>query len=86
MNRATVRRVTAGLAAYLDQVGPVQLGPDAAARPVVIGHDARRGSREFADEAAAVLTGAGRQVLRLPRPIPARCWPSPSGTCGRRPG
>jgi phosphomannomutase len=70
MNRATVRRVTAGLAAYLDQVGPVQLGPDAAARPVVIGHDARRGSREFADEAAAVLTGAGRQVLRVPSPVP----------------
>lgn len=70
MNRATVRRVTAGLAAYLDQAGPAQLGPDAAARPVVIGHDARRGSREFADEAAAVLTGAGRQVLRLPSPIP----------------
>ena len=70
MNRATVRRVTAGLAAYLDQAGPAQLGPDAAGRPVVIGHDARRGSREFADEAAAVLTGAGRQVLRLPGPIP----------------
>jgi phosphomannomutase len=70
MNRATVRRVTAGLAAYLDQAGPGQLGPDAAARPVVIGHDARRGSREFADEAAAVLTGAGRQVMRLPSPAP----------------
>ena len=70
MNRATVRRVTAGLAAYLDRVGPGQRRPDAAARPVVIGHDARRGSREFADEAAAVLTGAGRQVLRLPSPVP----------------
>ena len=70
MNRATVRRVTAGLARYLDQAGPDQLGPGAAARPVVIGHDARRGSREFADEAAAVLTGAGRQVLRLPGPVP----------------
>jgi phosphomannomutase len=75
MNRATVRRVTAGLARYLDEAvsakaGPGQLGPDAADRPVVIGHDARRGSREFADEAAAVLTGAGRTVLRLPAPGP----------------
>ena len=70
MNRATVRRVIAGLARYLDQAGPDRLGPGAAARPVVIGHDARRGSREFADEAAAVLTGAGRQVLRLPGPVP----------------
>jgi phosphomannomutase len=75
MNRATVRRVTAGLARYLDEAvpvkaGPEQRGPDAADRPVVIGHDARRGSREFADEAAAVLTGAGRIVLRLPAPGP----------------
>jgi phosphomannomutase len=67
MNRATVRRVAAGLAAYLDQVGPGQPGPDG---PVVMAHDARRGSREFTDEAAAVLTGAGRRVLRLPSPLP----------------
>jgi phosphomannomutase len=65
MNRATVARVTAGLARYLDQDRP-----DLAGRPVVIGHDARAGSREFADEAAAVLTGAGRPVLRLPGPGP----------------
>jgi phosphomannomutase len=64
MNRATVRRVAAGLAHYLDQAVPDQ------GRPVVIGYDARRGSREFADEAAAVLTGAGRPVLRLPGPVP----------------
>jgi phosphomannomutase len=65
MNRATVRRVVAGLARYLDEAAPAT-----AAQPVVIGYDARRGSREFADEAAAVLTGAGRRVLRLPGPVP----------------
>jgi phosphomannomutase len=64
MNRATVRRVAAGLAHYLNQANPDQ------ARPVVIGYDARHRSREFADEAAAVLTGAGRPVLRLPGPVP----------------
>jgi phosphomannomutase len=69
MNRATVRRVAAGLAHYLNQAAPDQGGPDQRG-PVVIGYDARRGSREFADEAAAVLTGAGRPVLRLPGPVP----------------
>ena len=64
MNRATVRRVTAGLAGYLPTV------PEAAGQPVVIGFDARRRSREFADEAASVLTGAGLRVLRLPGPVP----------------
>jgi phosphomannomutase len=65
MNRATVRRVAAGLARYLGQAVP-----EAADQPVVIGYDARRGSAGFADEAAAVLTGAGRRVLRLPGPVP----------------
>jgi phosphomannomutase len=70
MNRATVRRVVAGLARYLDEAGPELAGPGAREQPVVIGYDARRRSREFADEAAAVLTGAGRPVLRLPGPVP----------------
>ncbi|HLI37005.1 MAG TPA: phospho-sugar mutase [Streptosporangiaceae bacterium] len=65
MNRATVRRVTAGLARYLRA-----RVPGAAARPVVIGFDARRGSDVFAEDAAAVLSGAGLRPVRLPGPLP----------------
>jgi len=62
MNRAVVRAAAAGLMAYLaahDTPGPV-----------VIGYDARRGSRDFAQETAAVATGAGRRALVLPRVLP----------------
>jgi phosphomannomutase len=65
MNRATVRRVAAGLARYVRAAVP-----DAATRPVVVGFDARRGSEPFAAEAAAVLTGAGLPVLRFGGPVP----------------
>jgi phosphomannomutase len=65
MNRATVRRVAAGLARYLRAEVPA-----AGRAPVVIGYDARRGSAEFAAEAAAVLTGAGLRAARLPGPLP----------------
>ena len=65
MNRATVRRVAAGLARYL-----LAAGPELASRPVVIGFDARRGSQPFAAEAAAVLTGAGLRVLSFGAPVP----------------
>ena len=70
MNRATVRRVAAGLARYLRAAVPDAAVPDAAGHPVVIGFDARRGSEPFAAEAAAVLTGAGRPVLRFGGPVP----------------
>jgi phosphomannomutase len=60
MNRAVVRAAAAGLVAYLgDTPGPV-----------VIGYDARRGSAEFAQETAAVVTGSGRTALVLPRVLP----------------
>ncbi|MET0727059.1 MAG: phospho-sugar mutase [Acidimicrobiales bacterium] len=62
MNRALVRRTTAGVAAWLrehDQVGPV-----------VVGRDARHGSAAFAEDTAAVLAGAGFPVRVLPRPLP----------------
>ena len=54
MNRAVVRRTTAGLAAYL-----LRTSPDARLRGVVVGHDARRLSRELAEDTAAVLAAAG---------------------------
>ncbi len=61
MNRALVRRVTAGLARYLlDEI------PDAARRGVVVGRDGRRMSPEFAEETVAVLAAAG---------IPAHLFP-----------
>lgn len=65
MNRATVRRIAAGLAGYLRE-----RVPGAANRPVAIGFDARRYSDVFAAEAAAVLSGAGLQPARLPGPVP----------------
>ncbi|MBB2902265.1 phosphomannomutase [Kineococcus radiotolerans] len=62
MNRAVVQRAAAGLGAWL--TGRLE-------RPrVVVGLDARRGSRAFADDSAAVLTAAGCEVLLLPRPLP----------------
>ncbi len=68
MNRVLVRRVTAGLAAYL-----LEHVPDARARGVVIGHDARRNSRVFAEDTARVLGGAGLRVYLAHRP-----WPTPT--------
>jgi phosphomannomutase len=65
MNTATVRRTTAGFAGYLaSQV------PGAADAGVVVGHDARHGSAEFAQEAACVLAGAGIRALLLPPKVP----------------
>ncbi|MFN0061110.1 MAG: phospho-sugar mutase [Myxococcaceae bacterium] len=54
MNRAVVRRVTAGLARYL-----LAHVPDAARRGVVVGRDARRWSDVFAQDAAGVLAAHG---------------------------
>ncbi|MEU4213756.1 phospho-sugar mutase [Actinoplanes sp. NPDC026623] len=62
MNLAVVTRAAAGLVGWLDAQG--------GRGPLVIGYDARHGSREFAQQTARVATGAGRPALLLPRPLP----------------
>ncbi|MBK8251155.1 MAG: phospho-sugar mutase [Polyangiaceae bacterium] len=65
MNRAVVLRTTWGLGKYLlEQIG------DAASRGVVIGYDARRMSREFAEDTAAVLAEMGIVAHLSPIAIP----------------
>ena len=62
MNLAVVTRAAAGLVAWLAEQG--------GRGPLVIGYDARHGSKEFAERTAEVATGAGRDALLLPRPLP----------------
>jgi phosphomannomutase len=62
MNLAVVQAAAAGLMRWLDDRG--------AQGPVVIGYDARRGSKEFAVRTARVATGAGRAALLMPRVLP----------------
>ncbi|SNS25171.1 phosphomannomutase [Actinomadura meyerae] len=59
MNRVTVMRAAAGLAACLPPGGRV-----------IIGFDARHGSRRFADDTAAVLSGAGLRPEVFAEPVP----------------
>ncbi|MBP1162961.1 phospho-sugar mutase [Rhodococcus sp. PvR099] len=63
MNVDTVVRTTAGLASWLQARC---LGGST----VVVGRDARHGSREFAAATAEVLAAAGFDVVVLPRPLP----------------
>ncbi len=62
MNLAVVTRAAAGLVGWLAGQG--------APGPLLIGYDARHGSRDFAEQTARVATGAGREALLLPRPLP----------------
>ncbi|MEU8259010.1 phospho-sugar mutase [Micromonospora sp. NPDC048999] len=62
MNLAVVTQAAAGLVAWLADQGGTG--------PLVIGYDARHGSRAFAERTAQVATGAGRPALLLPRPLP----------------
>ena len=68
MNRVLVRKVAAGLAAYL-----LEHVPDARTRGVLIGYDARTNSREFSEDTARVLAGVGIRALLAHRP-----WPTPT--------
>jgi phosphomannomutase len=61
MNRAVVGRAAAGIAAYMKKRGMSK---------VVVGRDARYGSEDFTRETAEIMSGAGMQVLILPRPLP----------------
>lgn len=62
MNLAVVTQAAAGLVGWLAAQG--------GEGPLVIGYDARYGSRAFAERTAQVATGAGRPALLLPRPLP----------------
>ncbi|RKN28378.1 phospho-sugar mutase [Micromonospora musae] len=62
MNLAVVTQAAAGLVGWLAAQGGTG--------PLVIGYDARHGSREFAERTAQIATGAGRPALLLPRPLP----------------
>ena len=63
MNRAVVLRAAAGLAAYVSDLTDRQ-------HDIVVGYDARHGSRRFAEDSAAVFRGAGLGARLLPGPVP----------------
>jgi phosphomannomutase len=65
MNRAVVRRTTAGVARWV-----IGRGPAAVAAGVVVGRDARHGSAAFADDVVDVLVCFGVAVHVLSRPLP----------------
>src|SRR5205085_1487290 len=62
MNLAVVRGAAAGLVRWLADSG--------IEGPLVVGYDARHGSKAFAEETARVATGAGREAAVMPRPLP----------------
>lgn len=66
MNVATVRRVSAALAAELLAQG----APGERHASVVVGRDGRRCSERFAAEVARVLSGGGVRALLMPEPLP----------------
>lgn len=76
MNRLVVRQAAAGLGQWLlDQEAAGEI-PDAAARGVVIAHDARRKSDLFALDTARVLAAMGVKSMLHPgvQPTPVLAW------------
>jgi len=76
MNRLVVRQAAAGLGRWLldsEASGDIL---DAAARGVVIAHDARRKSDVFADDTARVLAAMGVRTMLHPgvQPTPVLAW------------
>ncbi|ATB27924.1 phospho-sugar mutase [Melittangium boletus] len=65
MNRAVVRRTSAGLARYLKATVP-----DVTRRGVVVGRDGRRLSAEFAEDTASVLAAEGIPAHVFPGLVP----------------
>ncbi len=71
MNRLVVQQAAAGLVAYL-----LKAEPDAAARGVIIGYDARRKSDSFALDTARVCAAGGVRAMIFPHivPTPLLAW------------
>jgi phosphomannomutase len=61
MNRAVVTKTAAGLVSYMRKHNLTS---------VVIGRDARYGSKDFAQDSAEIMQGAGMKVYLLPRALP----------------
>ena len=61
MNRAVVCRAASGFMTYLKQNG---------AKKIVVGFDARHKSLDFALDTVAIASGAGLEVILLPRALP----------------
>lgn len=61
MNRVVVAQTTAGLCRYLQATTP-----DAAQRGIVIGYDARKMSRRFAEDTAEICAGHGQRAFLFP--------------------
>ena len=81
MNRALIRIVSAGLAEYLSVTVE-----NAKTRGIVVGHDARRGSVEFAADAVAVFAAQGFKVHIMqplaPTPLVAYATLHLNAACG----